>query len=699
VEKEINEYLEAQGYDEEYSTPIDENKEKDRDEQVIQIKEDNKKEKQIQNSNVLQNKSNNNVSTNPSSNIIRPRIEDERPLRRAKDIERQLIEELENNNPEYYEEPDNIDEEDHIEEERINERPVRPAKDIERQIKEEVEMNNPDYYRDELQESADEKRFSTSDERLENEIIEQLKKNMGEEGNFTKNDKFQKFPIQRNDQGLASIRETVHDDEDSLKDSLMRTKQGNRINERRSTEEITEAYGESPSIDDVSDVSKEHHHNQSHENIIRAPQPYQEEKKQVNIARVHEEKGVYITDVKSLIQQGIRKQQTFGTEKEQNKQNVGKNQEKVTDNKDFQREFTKSPQKELKRIVNNLPEQQIDFIIEKDIRSSQAGTSNRFSSVGYSGVSNVSNLQSKHGVKETVLDIPEDIRNEEFYQDSSSYYRRESHPGNLSVKKRVETTDHDDFVDSTMDEKTLAMYMKYTQGNKQISHVNSKVFVQGSQDYNRDKKRNAIETQLEDELEETQFYDSVTENTNTRVGGSSLISRPVENKYADYLGDTMKSVELNMIDTASLLNKNVVKRAEENRQEIISAGEVWKEASESLANGNYEAAYSKILNTGDDIYLLRLLKLTGPCLKKLNRFTAMKLLKRIIALQKSNFFDKMALGFFESAHRTQVTHNMKIEDQNMMLKSLYKISSKSDTVGQVAANLHEVINIDLRTIG
>jgi len=77
----------------------------------------------------------------------------------------------------------------------------------------------------------------------------------------------------------------------------------------------------------------------------------------------------------------------------------------------------------------------------------------------------------------------------------------------------------------------------------------------------------------------------------------------------------------------------------------------------------------------------------------------MKLLKRIIALQKSNFFDKMALGFFESAHRTQVTHNMKIEDQNMMLKSLYKISSKSDTVGQVAANLHEVINIDLRTIG
>ncbi len=104
------------------------------------------------------------------------------------------------------------------------------------------------------------------------------------------------------------------------------------------------------------------------------------------------------------------------------------------------------------------------------------------------------------------------------------------------------------------------------------------------------------------------------------------------------------------------------------------------------------------MNIGDDIYLIRLLKLTGPCMKKLNRATAVKLLKRTIALQRSNFFDKMALGFFENAHRTQITHNMKIEEQNLLLKSLYKMSSKSDMVGKVAANLHEVIHLDMRTI-
>lgn len=90
--------------------------------------------------------------------------------------------------------------------------------------------------------------------------------------------------------------------------------------------------------------------------------------------------------------------------------------------------------------------------------------------------------------------------------------------------------------------------------------------------------------------------------------------------------------------------------------------------------------------------------MTGPCLKKLNRATAMKLLKRVIALQRSRFFEKMAVGFFEGAHKTRITHNMKIEDQNNLMGALYIMSSKLDIVGQQAASLHEAISEDLRTI-
>ena len=39
----------------------------------------------------------------------------------------------------------------------------------------------------------------------------------------------------------------------------------------------------------------------------------------------------------------------------------------------------------------------------------------------------------------------------------------------------------------------------------------------------------------------------------------------------------------------------------------------------------------------DDLYLIRLLLKTGPCLKKLKRKTAVKLIRRIILIIKSNF--------------------------------------------------------------
>jgi len=40
---------------------------------------------------------------------------------------------------------------------------------------------------------------------------------------------------------------------------------------------------------------------------------------------------------------------------------------------------------------------------------------------------------------------------------------------------------------------------------------------------------------------------------------------------------------------------------------------------------------------------------------------------------------------------------MKIEEQNLMLKELYKMSAKPNLLGETAANLHEVVTLDLKT--
>ncbi len=95
---------------------------------------------------------------------------------------------------------------------------------------------------------------------------------------------------------------------------------------------------------------------------------------------------------------------------------------------------------------------------------------------------------------------------------------------------------------------------------------------------------------------------------------------------------------------------------------------------------------------------MRLMKITGPCLKKLNRITAAKLLKRMILIQKSGYFDKMSFGLVENAHKNKITHNMKIEEQNLVLNVLYNMSGKQDSLGSQSAHLYHGISSDLKTL-
>ena len=46
------------------------------------------------------------------------------------------------------------------------------------------------------------------------------------------------------------------------------------------------------------------------------------------------------------------------------------------------------------------------------------------------------------------------------------------------------------------------------------------------------------------------------------------------------------------------------------------------QALDSDASDRYETAYNKVLDMGDDIYLLRLISQTGPVIKDLNPKTA-----------------------------------------------------------------------------
>jgi hypothetical protein len=44
----------------------------------------------------------------------------------------------------------------------------------------------------------------------------------------------------------------------------------------------------------------------------------------------------------------------------------------------------------------------------------------------------------------------------------------------------------------------------------------------------------------------------------------------------------------------------------------------WNKAMQYLEAGNLDKAYEEILISEDDLYLIRLMTITGPCVNKLN---------------------------------------------------------------------------------
>ena len=123
------------------------------------------------------------------------------------------------------------------------------------------------------------------------------------------------------------------------------------------------------------------------------------------------------------------------------------------------------------------------------------------------------------------------------------------------------------------------------------------------------------------------------------------------------------------------------------KEEGIS--KIWEKTLDHLENNELDEAYSTVLNSGDDIYLIRLMMKTGSCLKKLRRKTAVLLLKRLALVGKSNFLQKMCLNFLDDFKNKDATEALKIEDQRKILDSLKNIQRKNGPLQHQSSQLHE----------
>lgn len=118
---------------------------------------------------------------------------------------------------------------------------------------------------------------------------------------------------------------------------------------------------------------------------------------------------------------------------------------------------------------------------------------------------------------------------------------------------------------------------------------------------------------------------------------------------------------------------------------------IWTSVLELLDNNELIKAYEQILLTGDDIYLLRTMSKTEPCLDKLPIKVSQKVLQKIIAILQSRFIENLGIEWLINAFQLDLFHCLPQEDIYLLLDSLQNIAVKGGDEGLEAFQLCNAI--------
>ena len=93
-------------------------------------------------------------------------------------------------------------------------------------------------------------------------------------------------------------------------------------------------------------------------------------------------------------------------------------------------------------------------------------------------------------------------------------------------------------------------------------------------------------------------------------------------------------------------------------------------------------------NSGDDIYLLRLICLTGPIIDKLDVEIAKRVLIRVNMISKSHQIQQLLIGLIRNSLKNNVFQMLEPNHQNYILDSLYEFSGLNNSISNEAAELY-----------
>lgn len=149
---------------------------------------------------------------------------------------------------------------------------------------------------------------------------------------------------------------------------------------------------------------------------------------------------------------------------------------------------------------------------------------------------------------------------------------------------------------------------------------------------------------------------------------------------------TEESMHKEMIDN---LKKQIDKSISKEKDPPII--QTWKNVMKEVESKNFNSAFNYILNSEDDIYLLRLLCITGPILDLLNVELSKKVLVRINMISRSHQIQSLLLVLIHNSFENSIFFKLNENDQNEILETLYEYSGINSNLGSQAACLYTKI--------
>jgi hypothetical protein len=179
---------------------------------------------------------------------------------------------------------------------------------------------------------------------------------------------------------------------------------------------------------------------------------------------------------------------------------------------------------------------------------------------------------------------------------------------------------------------------------------------------------------------------------------TKIISESLTNSH-NYINNKIKS-KLDIMDKRINNLENIILKINNNKKKSNISLEsrinkIWLECLELINQNKINEAYNLILSTKDDIYLLRLMCLTGPDLNKLNENLANNVLVRINMINRGKQISDILIQFVEESinNKNNIFKKLEYKEQNDILDSLFIIfkNKSHNNLSIKAQNLYNFI--------